>query len=112
MRKRGPVLQQTSGVVIDTPEQFFIEAKSAGFGVVVTSFRENQLARLISQFEWGNKHLAADQTKSEEQIRKLISQKADNLCEEIGCASLVTKIEQEALQYNRTVIAAQKAGFE
>ena len=68
--------------------------------------------RLISQFEWGNKHLAADQTKSEEQIRKLIVQKADNLCEEIGCGSLVTKIEREALQYNRTVIAAQKAGFE
>ena len=38
----------SSGVVIDTPEQFFIEAKSAGFGVVVTSFRRNQLARSLS----------------------------------------------------------------
>ena len=65
--------------------------------------------RLISQFEWANKFLAADQTKSEEQIRELIYHKADKF---FTRESLVHKIEEEAQQYNRTVMAAQKAGFE
>ena len=34
-----------------TPEEFFRAAKAAGFNVVVTNFRDNQLARAVSSFE-------------------------------------------------------------
>ena len=34
-----------------TPEEFFRGAKAAGFNVVVTNFRDNQLARAVSSFE-------------------------------------------------------------
>ena len=36
---------------LTTPEEFFREAKRAGFRLVVTSFRDNQLARDVSSFE-------------------------------------------------------------
>jgi len=40
-----------SSKYLTTPEHFFRAAEEAGFSLVVTSFRDNQLARLVSSFE-------------------------------------------------------------
>ena len=43
------VLRRRNG--LSTPDQFFSAAAASGWGVVVGSFRENQLARDVSAFE-------------------------------------------------------------
>lgn len=42
--------------MLRTPQTFFDAAWRAGFGIVIGSFRENQLARDISSFELKMQH--------------------------------------------------------
>mmetsp|Transcript_11949 Transcript_11949/g.23713 ORF Transcript_11949/g.23713 Transcript_11949/m.23713 type:complete len:348 (+) Transcript_11949:99-1142(+) len=77
--------------LLKTPEAFFSAAKEVGFGLVVTSFRDNQLARAVSSFE-----LTGNTMKG---TARFMSQK------------LVASFEDDILEFNRAVSAAHATGF-
>eukprot|EP00747_Dinoflagellata_sp_TGD_P083753 gnl/TRDRNA2_/TRDRNA2_162244_c0_seq1.p1 gnl/TRDRNA2_/TRDRNA2_162244_c0~~gnl/TRDRNA2_/TRDRNA2_162244_c0_seq1.p1 ORF type:complete len:314 (+),score=40.69 gnl/TRDRNA2_/TRDRNA2_162244_c0_seq1:80-1021(+) len=73
--------------VLSSPEDFFRAARQAGFSNVVTSFRDNQLARMVSSEEL---HHGAQYRFS----------------------NLVKEFEDEIQDFNRAVLAAKDNGFD
>lgn len=83
-----------SSKYLTTPEQFFRAAKEAGFSLVVTSFRDNQLARTVSSFEMhpGKFGSVAFLSKANATFVN---------------TDLIRKFEQLVQDYNRGVVSAR-----
>jgi hypothetical protein len=74
------------------PEQFFNAAKKIGFSTVITSFRDNQLARSVSSYEM--------KKRSEEEARRSWID-----------IDLKEHFKSQVLLFNRGVIAAKQNNF-
>jgi hypothetical protein len=85
-------LDHSSGASLKTPEEFFEAAHEAGFKVVATSFRDNQLAREISSFEM--------KVGPSDSLIEQINQQQANV-------QLVAFFEMKIQEFNRGVQAAK-----
>eukprot|EP00931_Biecheleriopsis_adriatica_P111672 TRINITY_DN860_c1_g1_i1.p1 TRINITY_DN860_c1_g1~~TRINITY_DN860_c1_g1_i1.p1 ORF type:complete len:366 (-),score=55.74 TRINITY_DN860_c1_g1_i1:60-1157(-) len=83
--------------VLRTPEAFMDAAFRAGFKMLITNFRENQLARDVSSFELAASHEGYD--------------REELALERIRYTSAVQAYEKDRRIFNDGINAATKAGF-